>query len=110
MCTQDIPRDERKRQYAALRRAILKNANPALTAKFSLCDDGERLALGKNPASSDSASSDSASIAVAATVLPGLGCSRASWSTRAWHPSRWKKGMSGLSGSSAQTNMSRPGS
>ena len=39
---QDMPRDERKRQYAALRRAILKSANPALTAKFSLCDDCER--------------------------------------------------------------------
>ena len=47
---QEIPRDERKRQYAALRRAILKNANPALTAKFSLCDDGERQALSENPA------------------------------------------------------------
>ena len=40
----DMPRDERKRQYAALRRAILKNVNPALSAKFSLCDDGERQA------------------------------------------------------------------
>ncbi|CAE7905167.1 unnamed protein product, partial [Symbiodinium necroappetens] len=42
---QDIPRAERKRQYAALRRAILKNANPALTAKFSLCSDSDRFGM-----------------------------------------------------------------
>ena len=39
---QDMPYKERKRQYAALRRAILKKNNPALTAKFSLCSDGDR--------------------------------------------------------------------
>ncbi|CAE7265041.1 unnamed protein product, partial [Symbiodinium sp. CCMP2456] len=44
----DIPRDERKRQYAALRRAILKNANPALSAKFSLCDDESRFGMLKS--------------------------------------------------------------
>lgn len=34
---------ERKRQYAALRRQIVKEASPALLAKFNLCSDGERL-------------------------------------------------------------------
>ena len=33
---------ERKRQYSALRRAIHKEAPPALVAKFSLCNDKER--------------------------------------------------------------------
>ncbi|CAE7586987.1 unnamed protein product, partial [Symbiodinium microadriaticum] len=42
---QDIPREERKRQYSALRRAILRSANPALTAKFSLCDDDSRFGM-----------------------------------------------------------------
>ena len=39
----DIEYSERKRQYSALRRAIIKDANPALIAKFSLASDGERL-------------------------------------------------------------------
>ena len=42
VCCQEMPYKERKRQYAALRRAILKKNNPALTAKFSLCSDGDR--------------------------------------------------------------------
>lgn len=33
---------ERKRQYAALRRAVYREAPPALVAKFSLASDGER--------------------------------------------------------------------
>ena len=41
-CLGDMPRSERKRQYSALRRAILKEANPALTAKFTLCGDNDR--------------------------------------------------------------------
>ncbi|CAE7247306.1 unnamed protein product, partial [Symbiodinium necroappetens] len=44
----EIPRDERKRQYSALRRAILKSANPALSAKFSLCDDESRFGMLKS--------------------------------------------------------------
>ena len=35
--------EERKRQYAALRRAIFRDAPPGLVAKFSLCGDKERL-------------------------------------------------------------------
>ena len=38
----DMPYEERKRQYAALRRAIHRDASPALLAKFSLANDGER--------------------------------------------------------------------
>ena len=33
---------ERKRQYAAMGRAIHRSCNPALLAKYSLCNDGER--------------------------------------------------------------------
>ena len=33
---------ERKRQYAAMRRAIYKSAEPALLAKFQLSNDVER--------------------------------------------------------------------
>ena len=33
---------ERKRQYSAMRRAIAKSCEPALLAKFQLCNDGER--------------------------------------------------------------------
>ena len=33
---------ERKRQYSALRRAINKSMNPALTMKFRMANDGER--------------------------------------------------------------------
>ena len=33
---------ERKRQYSALRRAVYREAPPALVAKFSLATDGER--------------------------------------------------------------------
>ena len=33
---------ERKRQYAAMRRAIHKSAEPALLAKFQLSTDGDR--------------------------------------------------------------------
>lgn len=36
---------ERKRQYAALRRAIHKSCEPALLAKFQLSNDGERCGL-----------------------------------------------------------------
>ncbi|CAE7222452.1 unnamed protein product [Symbiodinium necroappetens] len=43
-----MPYKERKRQYAALRRAILKKNNPALTAKFSLCSDGDRFGMLKS--------------------------------------------------------------
>lgn len=38
----DMDPSERKRQYSALRRAIIKDANPALVAKFSLASDAER--------------------------------------------------------------------
>ena len=44
-----MPYDERKRQYSALRRAITRSCEPALLAKFSLSTDGERWGLGKNP-------------------------------------------------------------
>ena len=40
--SQGLPRDERKRQYSALRRAIQSSANPGLLAKYSLCNDSER--------------------------------------------------------------------
>ena len=33
---------ERKRQYAAMGRAITKSCNPALLAKYQLCSDTER--------------------------------------------------------------------
>ena len=33
---------ERKRQYAAMARAIHKSCNPTLLAKYNLCSDGER--------------------------------------------------------------------
>ena len=36
-----MPYDERKRQYSALRRAITRSCEPALLAKFSLSTDGE---------------------------------------------------------------------
>lgn len=39
----DMDADERKRQYAALRRSIHRDAPPALVAKFQLASDGERL-------------------------------------------------------------------
>ena len=38
----DMDRPERKRQYSALRRAILKEASPQLVAKFTFCSDRER--------------------------------------------------------------------
>ena len=38
----DMPYDERKRQYAALRRDIVKSASPELLAKFSFATDRER--------------------------------------------------------------------
>ncbi|CAK9062720.1 Cell surface glycoprotein 1 [Durusdinium trenchii] len=41
----DMPSDERKRQYAALRRVIYKEASPALLAKFNLCPDAERFQM-----------------------------------------------------------------
>ena len=37
-----MPKPERKRQYAALRRAIVRSCEPALLAKFSLSTDAER--------------------------------------------------------------------
>lgn len=36
---------ERKRQYSAMRRAIAKSCEPALLAKFQLCNDGERCGI-----------------------------------------------------------------
>ncbi|CAL1154670.1 unnamed protein product [Cladocopium goreaui] len=41
----DMDRSERKRQYAALRRAIIKEASPELVAKFSLASDKERFSM-----------------------------------------------------------------
>ncbi|CAJ1459454.1 unnamed protein product [Effrenium voratum] len=41
----DMPYDERKRQYSALRRAISRANSPALTAKFALCSDSERFGM-----------------------------------------------------------------
>ena len=38
----DMPADERKRQYAAMRRSFHRDASPALLAKFSLANDAER--------------------------------------------------------------------
>lgn len=38
----DMPYEERKRQYAALRRAIHADANPALICKFKMANDAER--------------------------------------------------------------------
>lgn len=38
----DMDPAERKRQYSALRRAIYRDATPALVAKFSIAKDGER--------------------------------------------------------------------
>lgn len=38
----DMPYDERKRQYAALRRAIHLDASPALVCKFKMANDTER--------------------------------------------------------------------
>ena len=38
----DLEYGERKRQYASLRRAIIKDASPALVAKFQLANDAER--------------------------------------------------------------------
>lgn len=35
--------EERKRQYSALRRAVVREAKPELVAKFSLATDRERL-------------------------------------------------------------------
>lgn len=36
---------ERKRQYSAMRRAIFKEANAELVAKFSLANDKERFLI-----------------------------------------------------------------
>ena len=47
-----MPYDERKRQYSALRRAITRSCEPALLAKFSLSTDGERWGVGENMANS----------------------------------------------------------
>ena len=38
----DLDYSERKRQYSSLRRAILKDASPALVAKFQMANDNER--------------------------------------------------------------------
>ncbi len=38
----ELPYDERKRQYASLGRAINREANPALVAKYRMASDGER--------------------------------------------------------------------
>ena len=37
---------ERKRQYAAMGRAIVKSCNPSLLAKYQLCSDTERCGVG----------------------------------------------------------------
>lgn len=39
----DMESGERKRQYAALGRAVKKSMNPALIQKMRMCSDGERL-------------------------------------------------------------------
>ncbi|CAL1148369.1 unnamed protein product, partial [Cladocopium goreaui] len=44
----EMPYDERKRQYAAMRRAIYKDAKPELVAKFSLANDKERFQMLKS--------------------------------------------------------------
>ena len=38
----DLNPEERKRQYSSLRRAIYRDAPPALVAKFQMCSDAER--------------------------------------------------------------------
>lgn len=38
----EMEASERKRQYAALRRAVAKSCSAPLLAKFQLCNDGER--------------------------------------------------------------------
>ena len=38
----EFPADERKRQYSALRRAVVASADPGLLAKLQLCSDSER--------------------------------------------------------------------
>ena len=38
-----MPYNERKRQYAALRRAVYADASPELVAKYKLSNDSERL-------------------------------------------------------------------
>ena len=43
----DMPHEERKRQYSALRRAINADASPALVCKFKLANDSERPGLNK---------------------------------------------------------------
>ncbi|CAK9029492.1 unnamed protein product [Durusdinium trenchii] len=40
-----MPPDERKKQYSAMRRAIVKTCEPALLAKFQLASDGERWSM-----------------------------------------------------------------
>lgn len=44
----EMPYEERKRQYAALRRSVASSCKPALLAKFSLSNDAERLVLLSN--------------------------------------------------------------
>ncbi|CAK9088996.1 UBA domain-containing protein [Durusdinium trenchii] len=41
----DMPYEERKRQYAAMRRQIYREAPPALLAKYSLAPDAERFQM-----------------------------------------------------------------
>jgi hypothetical protein len=41
----DMESSERKRQYAAMGRAIHKTLNPALLAKYQLCNDTERFGV-----------------------------------------------------------------
>lgn len=41
----EMPRDERKRQYAAVGRALRSEGNPALLAKWTLSNDLERQAI-----------------------------------------------------------------
>lgn len=43
----DMSTEERKRQYSALRRAVVKSCSAPLLAKFQLCSDSERSGVGK---------------------------------------------------------------
>ena len=95
---QDMDYNERKRQYAALRRAILKDANPALTAKFSLSDDGERRAVLRSMQTRRALMSLGA----------GLVCSKRSWSTRGSRPLKLRRNTTTLFVSSEVTGMSLP--
>ncbi|CAK9024606.1 UBA domain-containing protein [Durusdinium trenchii] len=44
----DMDYEERKRQYAALRRAVYRSASPGLMAKYTLSSDADRFSMMKN--------------------------------------------------------------